>query len=75
MLELARPRLPYRAGGSEADDEARASARRARGGAGGEDFGRADEIRERLAELGWEVRDSPRAAPASCRGAEMKVGG
>ena len=26
------------------------------------DFGRADEIRDRLAELGWEVRDSAEGA-------------
>jgi cysteinyl-tRNA synthetase len=44
--------------GAEADDEAeelleqRQEARRAK------DFARADEIRDRLAELGWEVRDS-----------------
>jgi cysteinyl-tRNA synthetase len=32
----------------------------------GKDFGRADEIRDRLAEMGWEVRDSadgPRLVP------------
>jgi cysteinyl-tRNA synthetase len=48
--------------GAEADDEAerllgeRQAAREAK------DFGRADEIRDRLAELGWEVRDAAEGA-------------
>jgi cysteinyl-tRNA synthetase len=32
------------------------------------DFGRADEIRERLAALGWEVRDSAEGARLVRRG-------
>jgi cysteinyl-tRNA synthetase len=54
--------LTQRLGGAEADDEAekllkeRQEAREAR------DFARADEIRDRLAELGWEVRDGAEGA-------------
>ena len=48
----------------------RGAAGGAGGGAGGKDFERADEIRDRLAELGWEVRDSAEGA-ASSPGAEM----
>ena len=42
--------------------EAEALAGRARAGPGRKDFERADEIRDRLAELGWEVRDSAEGA-------------
>ncbi|HVY78670.1 MAG TPA: DALR domain-containing protein, partial [Solirubrobacterales bacterium] len=54
--------------GAEADEEAekllleRQEARIAR------DFARADEIRDRLAELGWEVRDSAEGAKLVPRG-------
>lgn len=44
--------------GAEADAEAEGLLREREEARAAKDFGRADEIRERLAELGWEVRDS-----------------
>jgi cysteinyl-tRNA synthetase len=48
--------------GAEADDEAEALLAEREEARGVRDFGRADEIRERLAELGWEVRDGAEGA-------------
>ncbi len=44
--------------GAEADDEAEKLLEERQAARAEKDFGRADEIRDRLAELGWEVRDS-----------------
>jgi cysteinyl-tRNA synthetase len=44
--------------GAEADEEAQALLAERQEARAVKDFARADEIRERLAELGWEVRDS-----------------
>jgi cysteinyl-tRNA synthetase len=44
--------------GAEADDEAEKLLEERQGARADKDFERADEIRDRLAELGWEVRDS-----------------
>ena len=44
--------------GAEADAEARACCAEREEARAAKDFARADEIRDRLAELGWEVRDS-----------------
>ncbi|HEY2335023.1 MAG TPA: cysteine--tRNA ligase [Solirubrobacterales bacterium] len=44
--------------GAEADDEAEELLMERQEARAAKDFGRADEIRDRLAELGWEVRDS-----------------
>ncbi|HEY5815350.1 MAG TPA: cysteine--tRNA ligase [Solirubrobacterales bacterium] len=44
--------------GAEADAEAESLFREREEARAAKDFGRADEIRDRLAELGWEVRDS-----------------
>jgi cysteinyl-tRNA synthetase len=44
--------------GAEADQEAQALLQERQDARAAKDFGRADEIRDRLAELGWEVRDS-----------------
>ena len=48
--------------GAEADDEAERLLEERQGARGAKDFARADEIRDRLAELGWEVRDSAEGA-------------
>ena len=59
MLELARARAPLDASGGGCRGRGRSELiARAGGGAGGRDFERADEIRDELAELGWEVRDA-----------------
>jgi len=44
--------------GAEADHEARKLMQEREEARGAKDFARADELRDRLAELGWEVRDS-----------------
>ncbi|HMI80308.1 MAG TPA: DALR domain-containing protein, partial [Solirubrobacterales bacterium] len=44
--------------GAEADAEAQQLMREREEARAAKDFGRADEIRDRLAEMGWEVRDS-----------------
>jgi cysteinyl-tRNA synthetase len=54
--------------GAEADDEAEKLLVERQEARGAKDFARADEIRDRLAELGWEVRDSaegPKLVPKS----------
>lgn len=43
--------------GAEADEEAEKLMRERHEARAAKDFARADEIRDRLAELGWEVRD------------------
>jgi cysteinyl-tRNA synthetase len=43
--------------GAEADQEAQALLHERQDARAAKDFGRADEIRERLAQMGWEVRD------------------
>jgi len=48
--------------GAEADDEAEKLLGEREAARAEKDFGRADEIRERLAELGWEVRDGAEGA-------------
>jgi len=48
--------------GAEADDEAEQLLEQRREARAAKDFARADEIRDRLAELGWEVRDSAEGA-------------
>jgi cysteinyl-tRNA synthetase len=48
--------------GAEADDEAEKLLGERQAARAAKDFGRADEIRDRLAELGWEVRDSAEGA-------------
>ncbi len=48
--------------GAEADEEAEKLLGERRAARAAKDFGRADEIRDRLAELGWEVRDSAEGA-------------
>ena len=48
--------------GAEADDEAQKLLEERLGARAAKDFGRADEIRDRLAELGWEVRDGAEGA-------------
>ena len=48
--------------GAEADDEAEKLLAEREEARAEKDFGRADEIRDRLAELGWEVRDSAEGA-------------
>jgi len=48
--------------GVEADDEAEKLLEEREQARGAKDFARADEIRDRLAELGWEVRDSAEGA-------------
>ncbi len=59
MLELVGlSSLTQPEGGAEADDEARSLLAEREEARAVKDFGRADEIRDRLAELGWEVRDS-----------------
>ncbi|MFT3865866.1 MAG: cysteine--tRNA ligase [Solirubrobacterales bacterium] len=67
MLELVG--LGSLAGADDgADDEAHQLLRERQDARAAKDFGRADEIRDRLAELGWEVRDSaegPRLVPKS----------
>jgi cysteinyl-tRNA synthetase len=44
--------------GAEADEEAEKLLAEREAARAAKDFGRADEIRDRLAGLGWEVRDS-----------------
>jgi cysteinyl-tRNA synthetase len=48
--------------GAEADEEAEALLAEREEARAARDFGRADEIRERLVELGWEVRDGAEGA-------------
>jgi len=48
--------------GAEADEEAEKLLGERQAARAAKDFGRADEIRDRLAELGWEVRDSAEGA-------------
>ncbi|HWO15214.1 MAG TPA: cysteine--tRNA ligase [Solirubrobacterales bacterium] len=48
--------------GAEADEGAEKLMREREEARAAKDFGRADEIRDRLAELGWEVRDSAEGA-------------
>jgi cysteinyl-tRNA synthetase len=48
--------------GAEADDEAEKLLREREEARAAKDFARADEIRHRLAELGWEVRDGVEGA-------------
>jgi cysteinyl-tRNA synthetase len=48
--------------GVEADPDAQALLAEREEARAGKDFGRADEIRDRLAELGWEVRDGAEGA-------------
>jgi cysteinyl-tRNA synthetase len=48
--------------GAEADDEAEKLLDERQAARAAKDFRRADEIRDRLAELGWEVRDSAKGA-------------
>ncbi len=48
--------------GAEADDEAEKLLEERQDARAAKDFERADEIRDRLAELGWEVRDSAEGA-------------
>jgi cysteinyl-tRNA synthetase len=48
--------------GAEADDEAEKLLEERQTARAAKDFARADEIRDRLAELGWEVRDSAEGA-------------
>ncbi len=48
--------------GAEADDEAEKLLGERQAARAAKDFARADEIRDRLAELGWEVRDSAEGA-------------
>jgi cysteinyl-tRNA synthetase len=54
--------------GAEADDEAQRLLVEREEARAGKDFQRADEIRDRLAELGWEVRDSSEGARLVPRG-------
>ncbi len=54
--------------GAEADDEAEKLLEERQAARAGKDFARADEIRDRLAELGWEVRDSAEGAKLVPRG-------
>jgi cysteinyl-tRNA synthetase len=54
--------------GAEADDEAEKLLMERQEARAAKDFGRADEIRDRLAELGWEVRDSADGAKLVPRG-------
>ncbi|HXS34094.1 MAG TPA: cysteine--tRNA ligase [Solirubrobacterales bacterium] len=48
--------------GAEADDGARKLLEERQAARAAKDFGRADQIRDRLAELGWEVRDGAEGA-------------
>jgi cysteinyl-tRNA synthetase len=48
--------------GAEAGDEAQELLEERLEARAAKDFGRADEIRDRLAELGWEVRDGTEGA-------------
>ncbi len=48
--------------GAEGDDEAQKLLEKRQEARAAKDFGRADEIRDRLEELGWEVRDSAEGA-------------
>jgi cysteinyl-tRNA synthetase len=50
--------LPQPDEGAEADDEAEKLLKERQEARAARDFARADQIRDRLAELGWEVRDS-----------------
>jgi cysteinyl-tRNA synthetase len=54
--------------GAEADDEAEELLEQRQQARAAKDFARADEIRDRLAELGWEVRDSADGAKLVPRG-------
>jgi cysteinyl-tRNA synthetase len=48
--------------GAEADDGAQKLLEERQEARAAKDFGRADEIRDRLAELGWDVRDAAEGA-------------
>jgi cysteinyl-tRNA synthetase len=48
--------------GAETDDEAKELLEQRQEARAAKDFERADEIRDKLAELGWEVRDSAEGA-------------
>jgi cysteinyl-tRNA synthetase len=52
-----------------ADAEAESLLREREEARAAKDFGRADEIRDRLAELGWEVRDSAEGPRLVAKGA------
>ncbi len=54
--------------GAKADDEAEKLLEERQAARAAKDFGRADEIRDRLAELGWEVRDGAEGAKLVPRG-------
>jgi len=54
--------------GAEADDEAEKLLGERQAARAAKDFERADEIRDELAELGWEVRDSAEGAKLVPRG-------
>jgi len=54
--------------GAEADEGAEKLLRERQEARAAKDFARADEIREKLAELGWEVRDSAEGAKLVPRG-------
>jgi cysteinyl-tRNA synthetase len=54
--------------GAEADDEAEKLLEERQEARASKDFARADEIRDKLAELGWEVRDSAEGAKLVPRG-------
>jgi cysteinyl-tRNA synthetase len=54
--------LPQLDQGAEADEEAARLLEERQAARAAKDFARADEIRDRLAELGWEVRDSAEGA-------------
>ena len=54
--------------GAEADEEAEKLLGERQAARAAKDFERADEIRDRLAELGWEVRDSAEGAKLVPRG-------
>ena len=59
--------------GAEAEERGGEAARRAGERGRRRDFGRADEIRDELAELGWEVRDSAEGAKLVRRGLDGPV--
>jgi cysteinyl-tRNA synthetase len=56
------PPLPPPLSGAQPDEEARKLLVERDEARAAKDFARADEIRDRLAELGWEVRDSAEGA-------------
>jgi len=62
LLELLGLESLLEAGTEEVDPEAQALLAEREQARAERDFARADEIRDRLAEMGWEVRDSPEGA-------------